>query len=146
MAKRAMIGDEDYAIHIALDDRENALTNPARSKRIGGDATGFGIDRPAGRECTRQGRSKLGLDTHDPDPSGIPSGDAADQTATNNRHQERLEVRCLILEFQADGTLSEQRLGLIVSVDRQHPDRATHASLAASASAYRSPPTTRSAP
>jgi len=57
------------------------------------------------------------LDADDAHLPRIPGGDAADQAAAADRHQQRVELRRLRLPFEADGALPEQRTRLVVRVD-----------------------------
>ena len=58
-----------------------------------------------------------GLDGHDPDAAAIPGGDAADQAAAPNRHQQRIEIGHLVLEFAGKRALALQRRFGIVGVN-----------------------------
>ena len=82
-----------------------------------------------------QGRRRLGLDGDYTHPVLEPRRDPADETAAADRHQQRVDLRRVGLQLQSDRTLPEQRLGLVVGMDRERAGRAIWASLAASASA-----------
>ena len=49
--------------------------------------------------------------------SGVPGGDAADETAATNGNEQGVEVGALLLEFETDGSLTEQGLELVVGVN-----------------------------
>src|SRR6185437_16358598 len=53
-----------------------------------------------------------------PTTFGVPGGDPGNQTAAADRNQQRVDLRRLLFELHAEGTLPEQRLILIERVDR----------------------------
>ena len=63
--------------------------------------------------------ARLRLDADDRHAPAVPGGDAADQPAAADRDEQRVEVRRLsCASSSAEGALAEQRLGLVVGVDR----------------------------
>src|SRR5712692_11618190 len=64
-----------------------------------------------------QRRRGFRLDADELDCSGVPGGDAADETAATHGNEQRVEFRILLLEFEADGSLTEQGFELIVSMN-----------------------------
>ncbi len=115
-----VIGDQHDSFDSRLGDREIQRADSPRRERIGGDATGFGVDRATGLE--RPGECRRQLRLH-PDESRarlagtiVPDGGPADQSAPADGDEKRLQVRRLLLELGRDGAGAEERLDLIVGV------------------------------
>ena len=53
----------------------------------------------------------------DADAPGEPGGDAADEAAAADCHKQRVELRRLLLELQADRALAEQRQRMVIGVN-----------------------------
>ncbi len=104
-----------------LRDGEHQFAHSLRRQRIGGDSSGFCIDRTAGLQRSRKSGGGLRFHAHDLDSGAIPGGNAADETPAPHRYEQGVEFRILILEFQADGSLAEQRFHLIVGMDHECP-------------------------
>jgi hypothetical protein len=114
-----IVGNKDNAFHITFGDRKDPLADTARRERVRRDPTGLGVDGPACRERLRQRGGGLRLDPDHPDLSLVPCGNAADQSAAADGNQQRVEIGDLLLELQADGTLTKQGLPLIEGVNRE---------------------------
>src|SRR5260370_41809147 len=67
------------------------------------------------------GESRRGfrLDADQFDFSRIPRSDAPDETAAANGDEQSVQLRALLLEFEADASLTEQGFKLIVGVNAQ---------------------------
>jgi hypothetical protein len=70
-----------------------------------------------GRPAASARRRRLRLDANDPDTAGIAGGDAPDQSAAADGHQQRVQPGQLLFELEADRALAEQRFPLIEGVD-----------------------------
>ena len=116
-----LVGHQQDLGDMALGDGEHDLPHAPGRQGIGGDAAGLGIHRRAGRQRLVEGGGELRLDADDLDPSGIPGSDAADEPAAAHRHEERVEIGRILLEFQPDAALAEQGLGLVIGMDGQRP-------------------------
>ncbi len=114
-----LVGDEHHAVDEAPRDREHQITYSARGERIRSDASGRRIDRLACLERFHERRRGLRLDPQHARRAAIPGGNPGDQPAASDRDEERVERRCLAFGFDAERALAENRLGLIVGVDRQ---------------------------
>ena len=114
-----IVGHEDDAVDVAFGDRKDALADAARREQVRGDPTGLGVDRPAGLQRLRQRGRGLRLDPDHPDLALVPGGDAADQPAAADGNQQGVEIDDLLLELEADRTLTEQRLILIEGMNRE---------------------------
>src|SRR6185312_3568954 len=111
------VADQEDALDMAADDREDALADAARRQRIDGDAARLGVDRAAGGERARQGRRGLRLDADDAHRALMPERDAAQEPAATDRGKQRLHVARLLLELLRQRRLAEQRLVLIEGMD-----------------------------
>ena len=99
-------------------DGEHRLADAAGRQRIGGEPAGGRVHRVPGPQGLEERRRRLGLDADHGHPPAVPGGDAADEAAAADGHQQRVEQR-LLLELQRERALPEQRLGLIVGVHGQ---------------------------
>ena len=107
------------ALNELLCDGKHEISDPARRQRIGGDASGGRIDWLSGLECAGQGGRGFGFDSDDAAAAREPRRDSADQAASADRHQQRVVIRSLLFEFEADRALAQQGLDLLVGMDRQ---------------------------
>jgi hypothetical protein len=118
-----IVRNQDDTFDMALDDWKYELPDPARREGIRCNPARFGIDRFTCFERYRKCRGGFGLDTHDPDPPAVPSGNAADQPATSDRDEKRVEHSGLLVKLQADHSLPERCFGLIECVDGERSRR-----------------------
>ena len=79
---------------------------------------GASTGRPAASAVCRVG-AVSGSTADDADAAGVPGGDAADQPAAADRHQQRVDLRRVGLDLEPDRALAEQRLRLVVGVHRE---------------------------
>ena len=89
------------------------FADAARGEAVGSDAACRRIDGATGGEGCVQCGCGFRFDGDDLGFSGIPSGDAADQTAAADGNEERVDAGCVGFKFQADRALTQQRFGLI---------------------------------
>src|SRR5882762_699463 len=101
------VADQHRAADELLGDREYQFAHAPGRQRVGGDAARFGIDRAACCKGAREGGSQFGLDPYNLDFSAIPGGDTGDQAAPSYGYQERVELRGLLFQLQADRGLAE---------------------------------------
>src|SRR5215831_790010 len=94
------------------------LADPAWRERISREAAGFGIDRAAGMQRFGQRRGGKRLDADDLDAAAIPSGDPRDQAASADRHQQRVDIRGLLIELHANAALSQDGFVLVKGMNR----------------------------
>jgi hypothetical protein len=125
---------------------EVALADAARSEAVHGDASHRSVHRAAGLERTAQGRRQLGLDG---DQSYLPPVPAGDAERGRLRRRPRAPCPARAPAPPARGPGCPDRGWSPPGRRREwaSPRRVrVHSSLAARASEYESPPTTRSAP
>ena len=115
-----LVVDEQDAIDMLLRDRKHQLSDAPRRQRVGGDAAGRCIDRPPRFQGFGQRRRAGRFDADHPLwLIREPGRDAADKAAAANGDQQRRRLRHLLTDFAPERALAEQRLDLIVGVDRQ---------------------------
>src|SRR6185312_5586101 len=61
----------------------------------------------------RQRRRRQRLDAHDLDAPGIPGGDTGDQPAATDRNEDGVDIGGLLLEFEAQRSLSHDGFVLV---------------------------------
>lgn len=114
-----VVGNELNGGDVGLREGEHELADLLGSEGVRGNAAGGAVNRMAGAESVVEGGCGFGFDADDFHAAGIPRGDAADEAATADRDEKSVERGELFLEFEADGALAEQRLGLVEGVDLQ---------------------------
>ena len=102
---------------MSLRDWKHQVADALRGQRVRGNAACFGVDGMSRRERVGERRRCLRLDPDDFDPASVPGGDAADQAASADGNQQGIDSRVLLFELQSNGSLAEQRLGLIVRMN-----------------------------
>src|SRR6185295_482791 len=110
---------QHHALDVLLREREHELADALRRERIGGDAAGWRIHGPPGLQCVTECGREPWLDADQAEALLIPRSDAADQSATADGNQQRVELRCLLLELESDGPLPQQRRLLVEGMDLQ---------------------------
>jgi len=106
-------------VDIFLGDGEHQFADAFRSERIGGNSSRGAVDGMSGFEGIVQCRCCFWLDADHLDAVLTPGGDAADESATADGNEQGIEVRRLLLEFETNRALAEQRLGLVIRVYRE---------------------------
>ena len=104
---------------MALHDRKHQRADALGRERIGGDAAGRRSTGPARSQGHAERRRQPGLDAHDLDAALVPGGDASDQAAAADRHQQCIDPRRLALQLEADTALAQHGFHLIEGVDRE---------------------------
>src|SRR5262245_40371571 len=94
-----VVRDQKRVGDVGLNEREAVRADACGAKRIRGEAFGPDIDGLTGGEGTVERRAAFGLDRDDTCAAGIPGGNARDEAAAANAHQDRVEVRGLRLEL-----------------------------------------------
>src|SRR5262249_46935982 len=100
-----------------LREREHEVADASGGERIGGDTAGFAIDGMAGLECAIEGWGAGGFDADDAHAALIPGRDSSNEAAASAGHQQSIDLRGLLLEFEADAALPEEGFRLIVGMD-----------------------------
>ena len=107
-----LVLDQHGTHGMTAHDGEDQLADALGSEGIGGNAASRSIDRMSSRERHAQRRRQAGLDADDLDAALVPGGNATDQATTADGDQQRIDVRRLALQLEADAALSQHGLDL----------------------------------
>ncbi len=111
------VADKNGTLDILLGDWEHQLSYPFWGKRIRGNTSGFRIDRPAGFERLVKSGRRHRLNRNQLYPAAVPSRDSADETASADSDEKRIQIIGLLLQLQRDSSLALERFDLIVRMD-----------------------------
>ena len=119
-----VLADLDDLVDEALDERERQVPGTLHGDAVGDGRDTLDVDRPAGRERRRPRCTAFGLhaDHAHLGPQRLDGdGNAGEQTAAAQRHDDRVGVRGLLEHLQPDRALArDDRL----VVERRHEDPA----------------------
>src|SRR6266478_12576 len=116
-AQNFFFRNENHIVYEFLREGKHEFADASWREGVRGNSSGGAVHRASGAQSIRKSRSGLGLNADEFDLAGIPGGHAADQAAAANGDEQSIESRTLFLEFEADGSLAQQRFDLIVGVN-----------------------------
>ena len=112
--------DGDDFVDVAGDERERDVAGAADGDAVGDGGFGADGDGSAGFAGTEHGGKPLGLDADDADFGVVlfeGAGDAADESAAADGDDDSFDVGDLLEQFEADGALAADDLGVVEGMD-----------------------------